>query len=100
MTTPLSLVSGSPGAAVDPVCGMKVDPAHAAGSWEFEGKKYYFCSPHCLKKFQAEPRRFLDHGPDQHAMETPITSPGAKVEYICPMDPGVVSDRPGPCPIC
>jgi Cu+-exporting ATPase len=100
MTTPLSLVSGPPGAAVDPVCGMKVDPAHAAGSWEFEGKKYYFCSPHCLKKFQTEPRRYLDHGPDAHAMTTPVASPGEKVEYICPMDPGVVSDRPGACPIC
>ncbi|QEH31816.1 Silver exporting P-type ATPase [Aquisphaera giovannonii] len=28
------------------------------------------------------------------------TPSGAKVLYTCPMDPEVVRDRPGPCPIC
>src|SRR5262249_9143797 len=26
--------------------------------------------------------------------------PGAAVEYVCPMCPGVPSDKPGPCPRC
>jgi Cu+-exporting ATPase len=30
----------------------------------------------------------------------PPPPPGAKVEYVCPMDPEVVSDRPGACPKC
>jgi P-type Cu+ transporter len=45
--------------AEDPVCGMTVDPASAAASCEHEGRTYYFCSGHCLKKFQAEPEEFL-----------------------------------------
>ena len=28
----------------DPVCGMRVDPASAAGHGEFHGQTYYFCS--------------------------------------------------------
>src|ERR1700749_3467050 len=29
---------------VDPVCGMKVEPARAAGTSERDGVRYYFCS--------------------------------------------------------
>ncbi len=43
---------------IDPVCGMKVDPAKAAGSFEYRGKTYYFCSEHCLSKFKANPEAF------------------------------------------
>ncbi len=40
--------------ATDPVCGMKVDRAKAVTT-EHAGKTYYFCSPHCLHSFQADP---------------------------------------------
>jgi P-type Cu+ transporter len=36
---------------IDPICGMKVDPATAAGSYNHEGVTYYFCSKGCLQKF-------------------------------------------------
>jgi len=39
----------------DPVCGMDVDPAGAAGSEEHSGNSYYFCSKGCLEKFRASP---------------------------------------------
>jgi Cu+-exporting ATPase len=42
----------------DPVCGMDVDPASAAGTEEYEGKTYYFCSQSCLERFRAEPQRY------------------------------------------
>ena len=45
--------------ATDPVCGMSVDPAKAAGSFAFEGKTYHFCSSHCLAKFKADPGAFV-----------------------------------------
>ena len=38
---------------VDPVCGMTVDPATAAGTSERDGVRYYFCSPGCKEKFDA-----------------------------------------------
>ena len=79
---------------IDPVCGMTVDPATAAGSHEHKGQTYYFCSTHCLHKFQADPEAVL------HPAPTPQPSAPAGTKYICPMDPEVVADKPGACPKC
>jgi P-type Cu+ transporter len=38
---------------VDPVCGMTVVPAKAAGFSDREGLRYYFCSAGCKTKFDA-----------------------------------------------
>jgi Cu+-exporting ATPase len=46
-------------AAVDPVCGMTVDPEKAAGSHEHGGVTYYFCSRSCLERFKANPAQYL-----------------------------------------
>ena len=45
--------------ALDPVCGMTVDPARAAGHVEHEGTTYYFCSKGCVAKFSADPKKYL-----------------------------------------
>ena len=45
--------------ATDPVCGMQVDPAKAAGKSEYKGKSYYFCSGHCKKTFDVNPEAVL-----------------------------------------
>ncbi len=87
-------------AAVDPVCGMSVDPATAPAQVVHEGRTYYFCNPSCACKFEADPNRYLHGGPVGMTAPAPAPAPGAKVEYICPMDPEVVRDRPGPCPKC
>jgi Cu+-exporting ATPase len=42
----------------DVVCGMQVDPATAAGKSEYNGKTFYFCSPICKKKFDANPGQY------------------------------------------
>jgi len=36
--------------AIDPICGMEVDEASGL-SIEYEGRKYYFCHPHCRDTF-------------------------------------------------
>src|SRR5262245_38585393 len=96
---PLSLSLAAPAGEVDPVCGMTVDPATAAEAVTHDGRTYHFCSAHCAEKFRADPAGFLDGSArGMHQMEAP--PPGAAVEYICPMDPDVRSDRPGPCPRC
>jgi Cu+-exporting ATPase len=46
----------------DPVCGMDVDPGTAAGSVEYEGQTYYFCSQGCLERFRERPQGFLSSG--------------------------------------
>src|SRR5262245_35369677 len=45
--------------AVDPVCGMTVNPDRAAGSVEYDGTTYSFCSKSCVARFQADPKKYL-----------------------------------------
>ncbi len=40
--------------AIDPICGMTVDPATALHA-EHDGKIFYFCGEHCRAKFLAAP---------------------------------------------
>ncbi len=42
----------------DPVCGMEIDPASAAGSSEYEGRTHYFCNLNCKQSFDAEPEKY------------------------------------------
>ncbi len=81
--------------AVDPVCGMAVDPARAAGTHRHGGRDYWFCSASCRERFAADPGRFLA---PQDAPPPPAAAPGAV--YTCPMHPEVRQDGPGNCPIC
>ena len=43
----------------DPVCGMDVDPTHAAAKETYKGETYYFCSMHCRDAFKADPEQYL-----------------------------------------
>jgi len=42
----------------DPVCGMEIDSATAAASYEHDGTMYYFCMQDCLDKFKADPAQY------------------------------------------
>jgi Cu+-exporting ATPase len=120
----------APNAVRDPVCGMYVDPAKARGSAEYKGQTYYFCSPRCLQRFNAEPDKYLgstpaqsqlvqlggiapaQSSPSQPAASGPTERAGVvrsgveapaqqgSVTYVCPMDPEVRATKPGPCPLC
>lgn len=78
---------------IDPVCGMRVDPATTAYHAEHAGHAYHFCSAACRNKFVADPPRWL--APKR---EPEAAVPGA--QYTCPMHPEIVRDGPGTCPIC
>ena len=80
----------------DPVCGMTIDPSHAAGQLEYRGTTYYFCNPSCRERFQADPERYLE--PDHAAVAS--MSGDADREYTCPMHPEVRQRGPGACPKC
>jgi P-type Cu+ transporter len=78
----------------DPVCGMTVNPATAkGGSFEHEGRTYYFCNPRCRERFASEPMRYLAPSPE------PVPAPAGTI-YTCPMHPEVQSPVPGACPKC
>lgn len=42
----------------DPVCGMTIDPEHAAGASSYDGETYHFCSHRCETKFTISPERY------------------------------------------
>lgn len=50
----------------DPVCGMDIDPATAAGISEYKGQTYYFCSLGCKKSFDKDPQKYLSQGEQGH----------------------------------
>ena len=49
--------------AIDPICGMVVDPKTAAGTHEHNGQTYYFCSEHCVTEFKENPTRYATSAP-------------------------------------
>jgi Cu+-exporting ATPase len=50
----------------DPVCGMDIDPATAAGKSEYKEQTYYFCSLGCKKSFDKDPEKYLSRGEHEH----------------------------------
>lgn len=62
----------------DPVCGMQVSREAAAGTAEWQGQSYAFCSAPCRVKFLADPALYLTEKP---AVEAP-------------------DNRPSSCPLC
>ncbi len=79
--------------ATDPVCGMTVQRATAGYMARHDGERFYFCSGHCQARFEASPEEFL--GPRSEPEPVP-----EGVKYTCPMDPEIIRDEPGDCPIC
>src|ERR1700728_108982 len=105
----------------DPVCGMTVNPDRAAAQSVHDGKTFYFCGQSCAKKFAASPEKYLgaaSSAPINSAPAQPTrirsardgsSTPASKgtprkqsvaMDYICPLDPEVHQDHPGPCPKC
>jgi YHS domain-containing protein/uncharacterized membrane protein YraQ (UPF0718 family) len=44
--------------AIDPVCGMTVDPATAAAIRNHDGRDYFFCATRCAETFDSDPGRY------------------------------------------
>ena len=63
----------------DPVCGMTVDPTRAAGSSEYQGTTYFFCSANCKQKF--------DTAPDQYVQPSGCCAAAPKAEVQTVIDP-------------
>ncbi|HEX8407552.1 MAG TPA: heavy metal translocating P-type ATPase [Thermoanaerobaculia bacterium] len=110
---------------IDPVCGMTVDPANAAGSSRAGDRTFYFCSISCKQKFNADPAAYTSvERSEPAALSSRASSRGTRAggdaqrvsklmqrastpqvprldtTYVCPMDPEVRQDHPGACPKC
>jgi len=79
--------------STDPVCGMDVTRAAAKHFTRHNGQGVYFCSAGCKTKFEADPEKYADGPPPQEEMPKGTM-------YTCPMDPEIVQEGPGTCPIC
>ena len=44
---------------VDPVCGMKVNPANAVAKTNYNGSNIYFCAKGCKETFDSDPKKFM-----------------------------------------
>src|SRR5258708_16225322 len=64
--------------AIDPVCGMSVNPEAAKHRFAYKGQDYFFCSAPCPERFEAEPEKFL---PPQH----PDAAAPAATIHTCPL---------------
>ncbi len=79
-------------AAVDPVCGMDVDPEDA-DRFEFADQAFFFCCAGCRAKFAAAPLTYLEPRPA-------ATPASAGDVFTCPMHPEVRRSGLGSCPLC
>lgn len=80
--------------ALDPVCGMTVDPESTAHHAEHAGQHFHFCSAGCRTRFVADPERYLEKSD-----KPPAPAPAGTI-YTCPMHPEIRQEGPGSCPIC
>lgn len=90
---------------IDPICGMTVRAESAAGSHVYNGNTYYFCSKHCLHKFQEDPEKYLSKPTEPMpaqlvGIQRPTKPAQTAQTFTCPMHPEVRQGKPGSCPRC
>ncbi len=60
---------GGAGLAVDPVCGMQVQTAHAPAARRHDGHDHFFCSDRCAAHFDGDPGGFCPSAPTEAGRE-------------------------------
>jgi Cu+-exporting ATPase len=88
--------------AIDPVCGMEVDPAASDYHIDRGDQVVHFCCAGCRTKFAADPAKYTAGGAhvDSEAQPNKAEPEIAGALYTCPMHPEIRRDAPGNCPIC
>ena len=82
--------------AIDPVCGMTVQLDAGKPKLLYKEQDYHFCAQGCHDKFEADPWFYLS-GNKQRQQDLLVESSNT---FTCPMDPEIVQEGPGTCPIC
>ncbi|HXG85717.1 MAG TPA: heavy metal translocating P-type ATPase, partial [Pyrinomonadaceae bacterium] len=65
----------------DPVCGMTIDAEKTAGTSDYKGETYYFCSPACKENFDANSAR-LAASEGKAEVDGAIASNGKNTESL------------------
>ena len=90
---------------------MNVDPARAAATVIHRQDLLLLLARLHAEKFKADPQKYLSHRnslrlrPATAAtvvadLPGPAVPQSATLAYVCPMDPEIRQDHPGPCPKC
>ena len=79
--------AGTEGAAVDPVCGMAVNPQTAKHQSIHQGSPYSFCCSGCKAKFEADPDRYLKKDADSASCSCAASEAkeNAVIDPVCGM---------------
>ena len=85
--------------ATDPVCGMSVTLGKGKPTLRYKGEDYHFCNPKCHDRFEADPYYYLS-GNNRKKKELEAEKSASGALFTCPMDPEIVQEGPGTCPIC
>ncbi len=80
---------------IDPVCGMTVAVNAGKPTSEYSGTDYHFCGQSCKKRFEADPVFYVSGNHKKKQKAAPKNA-----LYTCPMDPEIVQEGPGTCPVC
>lgn len=83
------------GTVIDPVCGMTVKLDAGKPFFEYKDDQFHFCSSSCYNKFEKDPYFYLSGNKANKKQSAPKNT-----QYTCPMDPEIVQEGPGTCPIC
>ena len=81
--------------SIDPVCGMTVKLGAGKPTLKYKGDDYHFCAQRCHDRFDADPWFFLSGDNKRQVKTAPKDA-----RFTCPMDPEIIQDGPGTCPIC
>lgn len=82
--------------SIDPVCGMSVPHDAGKPASVYRVQEYHFCSQGCHDKFERDPYFYAS---GNHRLQKKPDADQSK-QYTCPMDPEIVQEGPGTCPIC
>ncbi|MET1413472.1 heavy metal translocating P-type ATPase [Roseibium sp. HPY-6] len=85
--------------ATDPVCGMSVKLGKGKPALRYKGREYHFCNPKCHDRFETDPYFYLS-GNSEKKKRLEAEQSGSAALFTCPMDPEIVQEGPGTCPIC
>ena len=83
------------GTVKDPVCGMTVKLDAGKPTLQYKGDDFHFCSSGCHTKFGDDPYFYLSGNKAKKRQAAPADS-----TFTCPMDPEIIQEGPGTCPIC
>jgi Cu+-exporting ATPase len=76
----------------DPVCGMEIDPANAAGKIDYNGRTFHFCSKSCMENFNREAAKYVEETKAASGKQDGVTNGVSNEDVVS----GVRNDHSNP----